>query len=314
MKLHMALRIVMASGLVVLLGPAAWALAAQQAPADQPMMTSEEARSAVNEAIKHAQEAELSAAKANEALLKHAELALEKAKEAQRKEPNERLNAGVFALSEAIEHGRKGEAQDAREHVRHAIIRLSQAMGTKLSEAGIVSEETKPIVTEAIKHARKADAAGETGNTEALLKHAELALEKAKEAQRKEQNQRLTEAIHALGETIEHGKKGQFMDAREHAEMAITKLSRAAGLLGILPTTAAMGAPSGGPETGRGEVVVKGEVLKIDTGDFYVVKDPSGRETHLFVGKEQKRDLHVGDKIEAKVQEGGQVTSLKKLE
>jgi uncharacterized protein YdeI (BOF family) len=46
--------------------------------------------------------------------------------------------------------------------------------------------------------------------------------------------------------------------------------------------------------------VVKGELLKIQ-GEFYTVKDSSGKEVRLHVNKETKMDspVNVGDKIEA---------------
>ena len=47
---------------------------------------------------------------------------------------NERLNEGVYALGEAIKHGQKGETKDAREHMMHAIMKLSQAAGLQVPE------------------------------------------------------------------------------------------------------------------------------------------------------------------------------------
>ena len=61
--------------------------------------------------------------------MKHAEMALNRAKEAHKAGHNARPNEAVHALGEAIEHGRKGDVKDAREHMMHAIMRLSEAAG-----------------------------------------------------------------------------------------------------------------------------------------------------------------------------------------
>jgi hypothetical protein len=57
--------------------------------------------------------------------------------------------------------------------------------------------------------------------------------------------------------------------------------------------------------------VVKGDVLMIE-GDFYVVKDITGRETRLHVSADTKMDakVKVGDKIEAHVTPDGHAKSI----
>ncbi|WP_447978288.1 small metal-binding protein SmbP [Candidatus Nitrospira bockiana] len=178
------------------------------------------------------------------------------------------------------------------------------------AQAG-TSEQIKGIVQEALTHAKEADRAGEQGNPDALLKHAEMALEKAKQAQRAGHNERLNEGVYALGEAIEHGRQNETVDAREHVMHAIMKLSQAAGLQipeGLHPTSAG----SAG-RTVRGEVVVKGEVLQVEKGDFFAIKDASGKEVHLFVGPDLKRELKVGDVIEAQTDESGRVRALRSI-
>jgi putative cell wall-binding protein len=194
------------------------------------------------DAIKHAREAENAGERGStEGMMKHAEMALNKAKEAQKAGHNALLNEAVYTLGEAIEHGRKGDVKDAREHVMQAIMKLSQATGTQLppgSHAGAVNEseqggtpkEIRPQVQAAIKHARAAEDAGEQSNAQVLVNHAQMALNKAKEAQKAGHNARLNEAVYALGEAIEHGRKGDVKDAREHMMHAIMRLSEAAGL------------------------------------------------------------------------------------
>ncbi len=95
-----------------------------------------------------------------------------------------------------------------------------------------MTADSKNYVKEALKHAQEADSAGKQGKADALVKHAEMALSKAKDAQRAGHNERLNEGVYALGDAIEHGRKGETKDAREHIMHAIMKLSEAAGLQG----------------------------------------------------------------------------------
>ena len=57
---------------------------------------------------------------------------------------------------------------------------------------------------------------------------------------------------------------------------------------------------------------VKGDLLKID-GDFYVVKDMSGKEVRLHVDKTSQLDgtFKAGDKIEAQATDKGHASSIK---
>ena len=57
--------------------------------------------------------------------------ALDLAKEAQRAGHNERLNEGVYALGEAIEHA-DTHTHDAAEHIKRAIMKLSQSAGLQI--------------------------------------------------------------------------------------------------------------------------------------------------------------------------------------
>ncbi|MDC8448794.1 MAG: hypothetical protein LV473_10590 [Nitrospira sp.] len=53
----------------------------------------------------------------------------------------ERLNEGVYALGEAIEHGEKQQTADATEHMMHAIMKLSQSAGLQIPE-GVATGKT----------------------------------------------------------------------------------------------------------------------------------------------------------------------------
>ncbi|MGQ0696078.1 MAG: hypothetical protein ACT4OL_10950 [Nitrospiraceae bacterium] len=61
-----------------------------------------------------------------------------------------------------------------------------------------------------------------------------------------------------------------------------------------------------------GSQTVKGDLLRID-GEFYVVKDPSGKEVRLHVDKTSKLEgtFKAGDKIEAQASDQGHALSIK---
>ena len=92
----------------------------------------------VQKALDHAQKANEAGKQGDsEKLVQYSQKALDLAKEAQRAGHNERLNEGVYALGEAIEHGNKQETKDAREHVMHAIMKLSQSADLQIPEDAI---------------------------------------------------------------------------------------------------------------------------------------------------------------------------------
>lgn len=94
-----------------------------------------EYKETLREAIRHARKAERAGKRGDsDALVHHSWRALDRAKDAQRAGHNERVNDGVYALGEAIEHGEHEETEDATDHVRRAIMKLSQAAGTQLPE------------------------------------------------------------------------------------------------------------------------------------------------------------------------------------
>ncbi len=83
--------------------------------------------------------------------------------------------------------------------------------------------------------------------------------------------------------------------------------------VGMAPLTYAaepMAAP--GEMASPGSRAVKGDLLRID-GDFYVVKDASGREVRLHVDGTSKLEgtFKAGDKIEAQASEKGHALSIK---
>jgi tetratricopeptide (TPR) repeat protein len=286
---------------------------------------SEDVKAMLIEAIQHAREAEHAAREEQaDAVVKHAERALKQIQKAQESYKNERLDQSAYALQDAIDHGKKGHAKDAADHLRHAMMRLSQAAGTQLPEgmqfarqdgATHVSEEARPMVLEAIQHAVQAANAGQQGHPEAIAKHARKAIGKVKQAQQAGHNERLNESVFALGDAIEHAEQGQTKDATEHASRAVATLSQAIGQEpgeGQQATTDAAGGRQAGMDPVQGEVVVKGEVLKIDQDGFYVIKDHAGQEVHLLVAEEMNRGFQIGDTISAQLKPDGTVSSIEK--
>jgi len=64
-----------------------------------------------------------------------------------------------------------------------------------------------------------------------------------------------------------------------------------------------------------GTQTVKGDLLKID-GEFYVVKDRSGKEIRLHVDKTSQLEgtFKAGDKIEAQATDKGHASSIKLIQ
>jgi hypothetical protein len=130
-------------GLVTLVASAAPALGDTPPQGrDSGSLSSQDFTQIIQEALRHAREADAAGTKGDaEALKKHAHKAIEKAKEGQRAGHNEKLNDGVYALGDAIEHA--GEhTKDATEHVKRAIMKLSQSAGLHVPE-GVPTGETR---------------------------------------------------------------------------------------------------------------------------------------------------------------------------
>lgn len=94
----------------------------------------------------------------------------------------------------------------------------------------------------AAKHARQAEVAGNQGHGPEMLRHAELALDQAKEAQRVGHQPDLDAGIVALREAIAFGYGSQIPAAASSIRDARIKLSKAAGIPAI--DTRPRGAPA----------------------------------------------------------------------
>lgn len=82
---------------------------------------------------------------------------------------------------------------------------------------------------------------------------------------------------------------------------------------GQAPLVYAADQPQGAaPQTGKGDLLVVGDLLRIE-GEFYVVKDAFGKEVRLHVDKDTKvaGDIKAGDRIEAQATDKGHAASIK---
>lgn len=117
----------------------------ESASSHTPFSSSDRFRSLIVEALHHARVADAAGSRGDSrGLTRHSQKALEKAKEGQRVGHNERLNEGVYALGEAIAHGRKDQTVDANQHVKYAIMKLSQSAGLQLPEGAPIGEKAGP--------------------------------------------------------------------------------------------------------------------------------------------------------------------------
>ena len=171
----------------------------------------------------------------------------------------------------------------------------------------------------AVKHAREAEVAGNQGHTPEMLRHAELSLDQAKEAQRVGHQIDLDAGIVALRETITLGQTNQLPAATSSIRDARIKLSRAAGIpAGDTRTASELASPA----STRRTHTVRGELARNDRptaggvtgGEHYIVRDPQNREVPIALSPEMSRQVQVGDKVEAQIDSAGHVTSITKAQ
>ena len=169
----------------------------------------------------------------------------------------------------------------------------------------------------AAKHARQAEVAGNQGHMPEMLRHAELSLEQAKEAQRAGHQIDLDAGIVALREAITFGQSNQGPAATVSIRDARVKLSRAAGIpvpdnrVGAVPTSAA-----------RPTHTVRGQLTRNDRptaggvrgGEQYIVRDNQNREMPIALSPEMSQQVKEGDVVEAQIDQNGHVTSITKAQ
>jgi Small metal-binding protein len=167
----------------------------------------------------------------------------------------------------------------------------------------------------AVKHAREAEIAGNQGHVPEMLRHAELSLDQAKEAQRAGHHPDLDAGISALRDTILLGSGNQVPGATSSIREARVRLSRAAGMP-VRDTRPAneLARPMSqrGPQTIKGELARSERATGTTGGEHYVVRDSQNREMPISLSPEMSRQVQVGDVVEAQVDPNGQVTSITK--
>jgi hypothetical protein len=169
----------------------------------------------------------------------------------------------------------------------------------------------------AVKHAREAEIAGNQGHVPEMLRHAELSLDQAKEAQRAGRHPDLDAGISALRDTIVLGESNQVPGATSSIREARVRLSRAAGMK-VRDTRPA--SELARPVSQPGTRTIKGELARSERapgttgGEQYVVRDKQNREMPISLSPELSRQVQVGDVVEAQVDPNGQVTSISKAQ
>ena len=169
----------------------------------------------------------------------------------------------------------------------------------------------------AVKHAREAEVAGNQGHVPEMLRHAELSLDQAKEAQRAGHHPDLDAGISALRDTITLGVGNQVPGATSSIREARVRLSRAAGI-SVRDTRprneVVRPASQQGTHTMRGELARKQNSTRVGGGEEYIVRDSQNREMPIALTPEMSRQVQVGDVVEAQVDSAGQVTSITKAQ
>jgi small metal-binding protein len=171
----------------------------------------------------------------------------------------------------------------------------------------------------AVKHARQAEIAGNQGHVPEMLRHAELSLDQAKEAQRVGHQPDLDAGIVALREAITFGQTSQAPAAASSIRDARIKLSRAAGIqpVDVRPVNE-LATATARPRT----QTVRGELARntrptaggVTGGEHYILRDRQNREVPIALSPEMSRQVQVGDVVEAQVDSEGHVTSISKAQ
>jgi len=202
----------------------------------------------------------------------------------------------------------------------------------------------------AVKHAREAEIAGNQGHGTEMLRHAELSLEQAKEAQRAGNVPGLNEGIIDLRETLRHGaleqsreaqragnvpgvNEGMFdsketlrhgegaqwpnatadvRDARIHLSQAAGMKARDTRPVGTLAATNSMA--SSRARMVKGELIGDEATTRGDGGRQYLLRDRDGKDTPILLTPDMTRNLKAGDVVEAQVDSDGRVVAINKYQ
>ncbi len=91
-------------------------------------------------------------------------------------------------------------------------------------------------MTDALRLAKQAEAAGAAADGDQFIRNVDLALDVALEAGSRRPSHRMAEGIHALMEASAQARQGGLAEARENVQSAIVWLSRASGMPVIAPS------------------------------------------------------------------------------
>jgi len=169
-------------------------------------------------------------------------------------------------------------------------------------------------ITKAVKHAREAEIAANQGHGPEMLRHAELSLDQAKEAQRAWNIAELNQGIVALRETLRHGEATQLQDASGHVRNARIYLSKAAGMKKrdtAVPVTQATNASTRQARTVKGELVSDtASSSNVDGSQRYILRSRDGQETPIILTPDMRNRVKAGDMVEAQVASDGSVVAI----
>jgi hypothetical protein len=169
-------------------------------------------------------------------------------------------------------------------------------------------------MNKAVKHAREAEIAANQGHTPEMLRHAELSLDQAKEAQRAGNVPGLEEGIISLRDVL---RQGQGAQGSQQIHEARIKLSQAAGMkpkdtrpMGRATQTST--SPVGSPRTVRGELIGDESASRADGNRQYVLRDPAGADTRILLPPDLTQNVQPGDIVEAQLDPDGHVVGINK--
>lgn len=198
--------------------------------------------------------------------------------------------------------------------------RHRQQMGSSYENVSWTQESAfyDRYTDKAVKHAREAEIASNQGHVPEMLRHAELSLDQAKEAQRAGRHPDLDAGISALRDTIMLGEGNQVAGASSSVREARIRLSRAAGIpvRDVRPANEVVRPVSQTTRshTIKGQLARKETSTRIGGGEEYVVRDNQNREMPIALSPEMSRQVQVGDVVEAQIDPNGQVTSISKAQ
>jgi hypothetical protein len=173
----------------------------------------------------------------------------------------------------------------------------------------------------AVKHAREAEIAANQGHSAEMLRHAELALDQAKEAQRAGNVPGLREGISELRQTLRHGQTTNWADAGDHVRLARMNLAQAAGMKpndlrltgGNFATRTGSTSMAGQrARTVRGELIGDEAVSRADGNRQYLLRDQEGKETRILLTPDMNQRVQAGDKVQAELDPEGRVVAINK--